>query len=653
MTYQEILQSINYPTDILTLDFETYFDQEYSLKKMSTIEFVTDKRFEFLGLGLYWSDANEQVFIKPSGIKETLEAFGMNSLTVVVQNARFDITILQTKFGIVPKYIINILDLARYYDARMKHTLASLCKLFGLKPKGDTNQFKGLHYKDMTSEQWQALVEYGLGDVESETELLKILLPYLTNPTMEIPLMQHTLKMWLQPKIQFDFKKAGKLSGLMLSESDKIIESTGYSKSDLSGNLSFNKILADALPNGESIPMKPGKNKPIPALAKSDEAFQELLVHSNEQVRNLCQARQAVKSWPLHIKRIDKMASQADCSGGFLRVPDNYHSNHTGRWGGAEGINLKNLGGRGRAGSGINPLIGQMRNLLIAPEGYLFAIADSSQIEARVLAWIAGQIDLLDGFAHGEDIYSVFATQLFDSLVYKPSDNEPDCVRKLLKIRRGFGKDGILGCGYGMGAQKFYNRCRANEDLRPLFASGEYNFAFIERLIKTYRETYAEIPKFWKQVEESFRWIVKYPHEIMRWSIHQKLKLEGDLLTFWNENGTVIIQLPSGRCLRYRHASIDKKNTLQWHWGKLWGGAITENIVQAIARDLLGWWVLECENIGINIVFHNHDEIMSIVPDIEAKSILAFMLDIMRNKPKWADGLPLDAEGKVSKAYTK
>ena len=428
--------------------------------------------------------------------------------------------------------------------------------------------------------------------------------------------------------------------------------------------------------------MKQGTKKMIPALSKTDAEFQQLLIHSNPKVRDLCNARQMAKSWPLHIKRINNMSDQADASGGLLRVPLHYYGGHTGRWSGGEGINLQNLGGRGRAGSGTHPLIAAMRSLLSTPDGSVLGIADSAQIEARILAWFAGQNDLVEGFAKSEDIYSVFASELFQCYVYKPSDDDPPLIKAFMEIRRGFGKDAILGCGFGMGATKFYQRCIANENLRPLFDSGEYNFAFIDKLVKTYRTTYSKIPQFWQAVEKAFKWVIKYPHESV-----QIENVNDYTLRFWNDNGTVHLQLPSGRELTYRHCAIKKTtrgSEIRWHWGHLWGGSITENIVQSVARDLLVWWILEMEKAGLNVIFHNHDEIICMlsrnghiltsakilalgtVPKelIEASSGLRVkdepesdlqqMLDIMCTGPDWAAGLPLNvSEACLSECYKK
>ena len=280
-----------------------------------------------------------------------------------------------------------------------------------------------------------------------------------------------------------------------------------------------------------------------------------------------------------------------------------------------------------------------------------FIIVDSAQIEARELAWISGQNDLVKGFTDGEDIYSAFATRLFGGEVRKPRDSDGPETAKLLSIRRGFGKDAILGCGYGMGSNTFFDRCHQNESLRPLFDSGTYDWDFIDKLIKTYRSTYTRIPNFWRTIEKCFRWVTKYSNEKMEYRIPNT---DRTVLRFWKEGSTTIIQLPSGRRLFYRYAAVNPQDkSLKYIWGPLWGGTLTENVIQAICRDLLAGWLLECERQGIHIVLHSYDELVGCVPDDKAEWALGEMKRIMITGPDWATGLPLGVEGEIVETYKK
>lgn len=654
--YEEKLEAAGFPTDVLVVDFENYFDDEYTLTKLQTIEYITDPRFEFTGIGWASSLGTSFSYNVESTIKILQGRYGKNfeRVTVVIANARYDATILQEKFNIVPPFIVDILDLARHYDSRMSHALKDLAKMFKLEDKGGTSDFKGLHLCEILSMPGDDLAVYCRKDIRITAKLFKILMELLTWPEIELPIARHTLGLYLTPQLNFDFELSTEIFDQMNDLLEEIIEPTNCSKKLLGSKNDFVMVLGNYLPEGEVVPYKAGKNEMIPALSKDDEEFQKLLTHRDDRVRLMCEARMAVKSWPLHINRVKRMRSQALASYGSLRVPLNYYGCHTGRPSGGEKINLLNLGGKGRKGMGTHKLIAMVRRLLIAPAGKTLVINDSAQIEARLLAWLSGQEDLTAGFAANEDIYSTFASQLFGVEVRKPTDEEranPDLIDWVhdMDMMRGFGKDAILGAGYGMGVQRFYDNCRANPDLRPLFDDGTYDRKFIERLIKTYRKMYYKIPEFWKQVEGLFKYVIRFPNETATYDLLGEPKLK-----FWNDNGTVCIQLPSGRVLYYRHAAIDKREGgIRWQWGHLWGGSITENIIQSIGADLLRLWILDCEAENIPVVTHCYDEIVGLVDEDRAEEDLAEMDEIMCDVPDWAEGCPMASEGMISTFYTK
>ncbi|KKM02957.1 hypothetical protein LCGC14_1779300, partial [marine sediment metagenome] len=241
----------------------------------------------------------------------------------------------------------------------------------------------------------------------------------------------------------------------------------------------------------------------------------------------------------------------------------------------------------------------------------------------------------------------------------------------------------VANCGYGMGSNRFYQNCRENSNLRPLFDSGKYNYEFIDNLIKTYRKTYSKIIEFWTQMEKCFRWVIKYPHEIVYYKFdktsvtvnaNKHVDLGANytcynrkefpnappdswhnlpLLTFRNDKGTVFINLPSGRELRYSHARIIKdryKGTISWRWGKLWGGSIVENIVQATSRDVLAEAILMIGPFN-PIVCHVHDSISVLIKKDNVRFALPKIEKAMRRVPEWAEGVPIDIETKVKETF--
>ena len=668
MTWYSNLTKANWPTEILVLDFESFFGKEYHLgkdkKAISVPEYVTDSRFEFTGLGVqvfnHPLESKGKIFFPgpsvPWAIGQLQKHFGeaLHNVTCVAKNTKFDFLILAEKFGIYPAFPLDIEDLSRYVDSRLPQGLSELAKQHKLPCKGDTTQFKGQHWDEMDH---AAMKEYCLRDIQLEGDLLKKLLPIIDNPEFELNLMRHTLNLFLKPKLRLDYELAEQLADKMEAEVAVTLEGVanyfppGTEPGEVMTFLRTRKkfpVMLQRLLGDEKLPMKAGKKEMIPALAKTDEGCTMLLSHEKQSIRELVAAKLAITSWPTHAARVRRMIVQTRCSGDLLRVPLKYYGAHTGRWSGSGGINLQNLGGKGR-GKPIHPLIAKVRNCLLAPEHHILAIVDSAQIEARVLAWIADCDILLKGFANGEDIYSEFATDLFDSKVWKPANDDNSPEAGVAGVRRGFGKDAILGCGYGMGNNKFYLRCRENDSLRPLFDSGEYDWDFIDRLIKTYRRVYSEVPKFWSTIEKAFKWVVRYPNRTS--------EIAGSRIKVWREGTTVCCQLPSGRVLYYRHATLTARNELRYMGGKkrvhTWGGALTENVVQSMSRDLLGYWTLEFEKAGIPIVLHAHDEDVACIPEQGAEKVLDKMIDIMRVGPDWAAGIPLDAEGELSKHYKK
>lgn len=727
--WYNILTEVGYPTNVLVLDMETYFDSEYALGKgkMPTIEYIMDDRYEEHGVAVLHIPG-EFPFTPPEArffhdVKGALgfwqHRYGDNlkHCTVVVFNGRFDGTILARRYNITPPFVVDVLDLARHVNSRQKNSLAALCERYGLPAKGDTAQFKGLHwdagiyrppsgpptrYRGMTDDEKGVMWKYACNDVEREFDLFAMLLPLLTRPEFELPLARHTHGLYWLPKIAFDFAAADQLIEDMTIEIDAAADRVGLSQKELRGNISFVKILGGAMdPHGQlpefkvrlkkakfqytrgemepdrsvsdqkrdqirapmlqatiknlskliadrQVPMKvgkPTKSNPtgmIPAFAKTDEAMIRLKEHPDERVRNLVEARQAVKSWPLHIKRVKNMSAQARAAGGRLSVPLLFCGAHTGRWSGGEGINLQNLAARN-----AHRLVLRQRGLLVPPDGYVFVIADASQVEARGTGWVAGQDDLLADFEAGVQIYCQFASEILGKKVRKARSTDPTPVAKYLIRCRQMGKVGILGAGYGMGADKCQVMAKNSYQI-------DLTFPEAKKIIDHYRTRYSKIPKFWYRIEKAFKFATRYPNE-------GPCILDQGLVVYSKDNCTFIV-LPSGRQLRYEGAKvvgtgrdehIKVPNPRQKNWTHVWGGYICENIVQAICRDLLAEAILDLERRGIQIGLHCHDEIIAVVPATEAELAVEVVLEAMCKRPSWATTFPLDAEAVIAERYGK
>lgn len=693
-----VLQRCNWPTEILVVDFETFFDDDFHMIRgagdgLTTIEYVQDQRFEVLGCAFtrmnaashpedyvtstFFQQGEEMVQTQLNAYKRRY-GDNLERCVVVFQNGNFDALVLSRKYGIHPPKTIDVLALSRHWHARSRHDLGTQAKRYDLIDKGETKEFKGLTNRRrfvipkgrkkgpklptqmplMTAEQKAALARYACNDAMREWELFTILLPKLSNPAVELRLIHHTLELWTKPTLKVDFAKAEELIGLMKAEISKALDAVqirdynlegevaghGYqfrpiTEEEISGNNSYEALLVDALkeagdtPQRYFKPIKGGKYKL--ADAKDDPERELLLKHENEAVRALANARAAVKSWPLHIARVERIVRMAKCDGGWLGVPLAYYGAHTGRWSGKEKINLQNLPKNG--------LLALIRNLLIAPEDYILVIVDAAAIEARVLAWIAGQWDLVEKFANGEEIYCGFASRVLGWNVRKARKTDPDPIaRRYTWARNSIGKIGVLGCGYGMGTDKIFE-----------MADGAIDIETADKIKVTYRTENKAIVQFWHDIEKAFIYTAKYRRSC---SLARGLRFDSA------PDCDVVMTLPNGREIKYakvkivgsdRGDKIEVWNEIEKHWEYIWGGTLTENAVQAISRDVLADAMLRVEDAGHRTGFHCHDEIVPVVPKERGEEVLKLAIEEMSRVPIWAERMPLGAEGSLSVHYRK
>ena len=667
-SYREVLAAAGYPLDVVVIDYESYYNGDFTLTKLSTIEYVKDKRFECLGVAIaeskspicHWCiDARSAI--------ETLQAkYGasLEGVTVLAWNSRFDLTILKHMHGFVPMFHIDLVSVARSVHPQFSAKLKDVAAFYGLKPKGKTSDFKGAtrvfrtvrqggrgKKKDemivlprMNEAMELALGEYAIHDSELELDLFYRMLPKFSRPELELRVQQHTTEQFLDSVLCVDIERADRIRRDMLNEVTIACEATGHLVKDISGNHSFRRLLTSALAVvGEELPLKesPTTGLMIPALAATDPARDRLLEHFDPTVAALTKARVAIRSWPSKAKRVHNIIKQATVNGGVLPVPLHYYGAHTGRWSGAESINLQNLGTRG------HPLDAEVRNVLLPPTGHVLIVADQAAVEARGTAWLAGQDDLLAIFREGRDVYCEFASKMFPFTVRPPRDTDPAPIARKLKAARNCGKVGVLGGGYGMGPLK----CQT-------FANGfglTLSFDDAAEIINTYRSTYPKIVKFSLDIYSAFLWTHRTGRESNVGPIH----IYQD---YYAESVDVVVVLPSGRELRYANVGEQqgdrgpelicyspRKKT----WSKIYGGYLTENIVQALCRDTLAETVLYLEEQAIRVPLTVHDEVVCVVSEEYAEKARHIILDAMRTSPVWAPDLPLDAEATIMTCYGK
>jgi DNA polymerase len=354
------------------------------------------------------------------------------------------------------------------------------------------------------------------------------------------------------------------------------------------------------------------------ALAKSDQGMKDLLEDDDPHVQALAAARLGVKS-TLEETRTQRFI---DISGrGMLPVPVRYYAAHTGRWGGDDKINLQNLPSRG-------PNAKALKKCIVAPEGYSIVESDSSQIEARMLAWLAGQDDVVETFASRGDVYKKMASAIYNV-------DEADVT----KDQRFVGKTTVLGAGYGMGGEKF--------QLALKNSGVDITKAEAAKIIGIYRETNDMISNMWKQAGTMLRYMVR-----------------GDAMPFGKDGVLGVntyepgIVLPNGLLIRYdelQEAENEKGGTEYSYKTRIgrtriYGGKVVENVTQALARLIIGEQMLRISK-KYRVVLTVHDSIVCCVPDDEAEACKAYVEECMRWVPAWAEGLPVDCEAGIGKNY--
>jgi DNA polymerase len=357
------------------------------------------------------------------------------------------------------------------------------------------------------------------------------------------------------------------------------------------------------------------------------------------------------------VSRLEKLRRIALATGGVLPVHLLYWGAHTGRFAGGGGFNIQNLP---KGGFGA-----RIRGLFVPLPGHRLVVIDLAQIEARVLAALAGEERLVHAFRTGIDIYSVEASAVFNRSVRKPKKDDPPAEAALLDAMRQTGKQEVLGLGYQMGALKFMNTLRKDPKCAFLFENGTLSPQTCVDTVHRFRREFDRIPRLWTALEEGFRTCVIVGGE----SHIGRLRME-------SVGEDVIITLPSGRVLRYAKARlVDREGTVTYldRMGNeaefessgqglvygagdginIYGGKLTENVVQAVARDILVEAILRAEARGVLVLAHVHDEVIAMAPEERAQEVYDILLEELIRVPGWLPDVPLAAEGGIKERYMK
>lgn len=414
--------------NFITLDFETFYEKStYSLSKMTTEEYVRDDRFEVIGVAVKVNDGEtEWASGTHEQIKGWLKDFDWANSMAIAHNMMFDGFILSDRFDIFPKVYADTLSMARaLHGVEVGGSLAALAERYKLGVKGDeVVTAAGRNRLDFTEKDLDRYGDYCVNDVELTYKLFNAMIKK-GFPRIEMKLIDLTTRMFTRPLLDLNLNLLEMhLVDIKEKKDSLLLLANIEDKGELASNPKFAELLKQL---GVPVPMKISSTtgKETFALSKNDEEFKALAEHPNIVVQALVAARLGTKS-TLEETRTERFIGIA--KRGLMPVPLKYYAAHTGRWGGSDALNLQNLPSRGANA-------GKLKKAIIAPEGYSVIDADSSQIEARVLAWLSGQNDLVEAFAKGEDVYKIMASAIYNK-----------DVLEITKEERFVGKTTILGC---------------------------------------------------------------------------------------------------------------------------------------------------------------------------------------------------------------
>lgn len=645
---------------VLHIDLETYSDID--IGKCGAYHYVDSPNFEILLLAYAYDDEPVTVIDLAQGEqipKDVLEDIADDSAIKVAHNAAFE-RICLSKFlntKLDPKawhctmvhalslgFPASLADVGKALNLeedKQKMAVGKRLITYFCKPCKPTqaNRQRTRNYPHHDPEKWDLFKEYNRQDVVTEQAIYDKL--------MKFPLPESERILYCLDQSINDYG-IGVDTDLM----DKVI---GYSKEyeaalrkecgALTGGINIHSIvqLKQWLTEQEG--------RQIDSLTK-DDVDQLLNLDLKPGSRRILELRQ--ETGKTSVKKYEAF-ERSICSDGRIHGAFQFYgAGRTGRWAGRliqpqnfprnafEDIALARQMVKSKQWDEIEMLYGSMndvfstliRTLIVPPQGMTFAIADYSAIEARVVAWMADEKWRQDVFANGGDIYCMSATQMFGVPVEKHGQNSH--LRKKGKVAE-------LACGYGGG-------------VGALRKMGGEQMGLTEKemddIVKKWRRSSPHVVRLWRELGDAAieaidtRLRVKCRHGV----------------SFKYAKGILFMTLPSGRSLAYVQPRFDgreltymgmNQTTRKWERTKTWGGKLTENLIQAIARDCLAESMTKIQQAGYHIVMHVHDEVIVEVPSEDAEEHLKRIEELMGEPIEWAPGLLLTADGFTSEYYRK
>ena len=682
--------------NVLTVDFETYYDREYSLSKMTMIEYIMDGRFQPIMMSYAINDEPVKNVIGYPNIKRILDGIDWNNTVLNAQNTAFDATIIRARFGHTARYYTDTMAMARVTAAHVFEgaSLSAIAKVLqangvNVPPKGKEvesalgmhlyNAYSGTPYiaKKATTEPDEmqrghtlliSYVEYCNNDVHLAREAFKYFTKMITSDEMQYGNM--ILKCYIEPSLYLDLP--------IIEEEIARIHERDEQRARYVADQYFNGNQAELRSVCRSVPKfteflqglggrleheidedtdytfiipskySEKKGRVEPCYSKTFPPVIEMCDRIDE-IGDIFRTKLAMSS-SIELSRAERFRAIAKLDCGF-GMPYTVSGAHTHRLGGSGGLNVQNLSS-GRKEGQSNAL----KRSISAPPGHKVVVFDSSQIELRTGSYIAGDHTTLNLFVAGKDPYSQQA-----ALIY---GGNPDEIKKLAKsgvepyasIQRPAGKASLLSNIYGTGAVGFMNYAK--------LMGVNMTLEEAQHIVKVYRETHPEVVATWNACEVALRGMIAGASGYFGGPNGKLFYYDGSRIN----HGVCMpgIRLPDSNWLNYHCLSMRereypdgstkmnyayrglKEGRIQWIF--TYAARIFENCNQALAFAVMKYQALLI-NQRYKIVLNTHDEWGIVVKDDEVEQAKEYMQWCMRQVPEWAKGLPVDCEGDAAVHY--
>lgn len=614
----------------LFYDFETLYTSEYSLRKMTPIEYILDPRFEALGCAFQWGVDGKPFWVDGPDLQAFFDSVDPSDVHSWAHNALFDATIAAARYGFIPRLMGDTLGVSRAMLGHLLRSLSldSVAKHLNLGTKtGALPKVMGMGFAQLKwSPLYDEFVDYALNDVALCAGIFKQLVLDAKFPASELILIDSIIRAVVQPQLELDATLLGKhLAKVQQAKEEMLARAAliGGSKDAFMSNDKFADLLRSV---GVEPPTKisPLTGKTTYAFAKSDHPLVELLEHPDPNVQVLVATRLGVKS-TIEETRTQRFLNIASLSWPDGRTPKmpfplKYGGAHTHRLSGDWQLNMQNLPARSGGA--------ELRYALKAPPDHVIYAPDASQIEARGVAAFCGQTNLVQQFESGEDVYASFGSMVFGFPVNKAQH----------PVERFVGKTGVLGLGYAVGKDKFVDQVKI-QSRSMLGQEVVLSIDEGQRVVTTYRTGYPMVPAMWKTLDRLI--------PILAFGGRAEL---GPLVF---EKGRII--LPNGLALKYEGLEQTSDGWRYVYGGitkRLYGGALLENIIQALARIVVMDAAVRIRKITqISFAGQVHDELLFVVPKLVIEGFEQIALEEMCRRPSWLPTWPLAAEGKPGLTY--